>query len=83
MSIERKLMDLVRRSHAAKPGMSGQCEVSACYIPHEFRCLGPVVTKKQCDEARGRFGRSTGDQSGCPSVKDLCRGLMIRTPEMD
>lgn len=82
MSIERKLMDLVRRSNAAGPGMTGQCEVSACYVPHEFRCFGQA-TKEKCDEARGIFGRSTGDQSGCPSVKDLCRGLMIRTPEMD
>lgn len=91
MSIERKLMDLVRRSNAARPGMTGQCEVSACYIqdpdPTKSRCIGPGVTKKQCDEVGGRFARVSrsveGHQSGCPSVGDLCKSLMIQPPEMD
>lgn len=90
MSIERKLMDLVRRSNAARPGMTGQCEISACYIPHpdptKVRCFGHA-TKEKCEAAGGRFGRISrsveGNQSGCPSVGDLCRDLAIEPPEMD
>lgn len=90
MSIERKLMDLVRRSHAAKPGMSGQCEVSACYIPDpdptKVRCFGQA-TKEKCEAAGGRFTKVSrsfmGHESGCPSVGDLCKSLAIQPPEMD